>query len=86
MTQPAQRAFHNPTFRQDLESFDRIVAFDDVENLSQSLFYPVEQGPAIRTIRPHFAETRKPPREFVENRLGPIAILNIRGMDDHDQE
>ncbi len=84
-TDPAEGPLHDPTLRQDRKADDLIATLDDLQNPVSKRSRPFDQFARITTIRPNQLQASIPPTEPGQYQLGPVAILNVGGMNNDGQ-
>ncbi len=85
--QPGKGTFHHPTFRQELESLDIIISFDDFQNPLTEGANPTDQLSRIAAVGPHSLQPRPRSQEFGlgEDQFGAITVLDVRWVNHHGQ-
>ena len=83
--QPGEGSLDHPAFGQQLESFDVIIAFDNLEDPLAKAKYPLNQFARVATISPHSQHARPCPLDLrlLEDELGSVAILNVGRVNDY---
>jgi hypothetical protein len=86
MTDPADRALDDPTLGQHDEAV-LVTAPDDLHLPSPGpLHCRRHLRPLVAGIADHPLEERKQPARLSQQRLGPVAVLDIGGMHDHAEQ
>src|SRR5205814_4855396 len=84
--QPRQRAFYDPPPREHLETL-LVGGFPhDFQDPAELLLHPVNEWPPIGAVRPDQRYSAYLAHKSPEDQLGPVTILDIRGMDHHHQQ
>src|SRR5439155_22538986 len=83
--QPAERAFNNPSMRQDHKALNIVRALDDLQDPSGKGGHPRHQLAGVAAIRPDQAQPRRDPAELLEDPLGAVPVLDPGAMD-HDRQ
>ena len=81
-TQPSQSAFYNPPTRQYLKSVAVWRSSDDLQQPTTEGTSPIDQLTSVARIGPDQLEPRVLSRKFAQHQFGPVAILDIRSVDD----
>ena len=86
-TQPSQSAFYNPPTRQYLKSVAVWRPSDDLQHPATEGASPTDQLTSVGRIGPDQPEPRVPSRKFAQHQFGPVAVLDIRSVDNdrHNQ-
>ena len=85
--EPAEGALHDPTSRKHLEPVE-VGAFHDFDHAAPEFPGAVDQGPGLAAVGPEVADApaRRAGKERGEQLPGPIAILDVRGQDHHEED
>ncbi len=79
-SQPAERPFHDPASRENLEALDIVVSFDNLQDPMADVFDPSHQWASIAAIRPN--QTQAGELVFglseIEQGIGPGATSRLR--------
>ncbi len=86
LAQPCEGALHDPALGQDDETVGR-RAFDDLDKAEEPTAGPVYELARIAAVGKDQLQSTKPRTQLPDEELGPVAVLDIRGMHDqrHDQ-
>ena len=82
LAEPGEGTLHNPTFGQDHEAMDR-VAFHDLDRAKEPTAGPVYEPARVAAVCKDQPQSAKSRTQLPNEELGPVAVLDIRGM--HDQ-
>jgi hypothetical protein len=86
VTEPSERAFHNPTLGEDLKTDLVSQLAYDFQNPAAPAIEPVDQFSGITAIGPHQGDRRKRRRGLEEQQLCSVAVLDRGGMYDDCQQ
>ena len=81
--QPRERPLHDPPLGQHLEPGQVVAAFDDFQEPATQLSGPFDQLAGIAPVGPDQLQPREQADEFVQDQLGPVAVLDIARMYDN---
>ena len=86
LTEPRKGALHDPTLGEDDKARGRL-AFHDLDRAKKPTTGPVYELARIPAVRKDQLQSAKPRTQLPNQELGPVAVLDIRGMHDqrHDQ-
>ena len=84
--QPPEGALHNPSARQHLKAMAVLGALDHLNQPASQTVSPIHQMPCVGSIRPDQLEPGESPQKLAQHQLGPIPVLNVRGMHNHRQQ
>ena len=82
LAEPREGTLHNPTFGQDHKAMDR-VAFHDLDRAKEPTAGPVYELARVAAVCKDQLQSAKPRTQLPNQELGPVAVLDVRGM--HDQ-
>jgi hypothetical protein len=85
--QPGEGPFHHPTLRQEFESLDIIIPFNDLQDPLTKGADPTDQLPRLTAVGPHPLHPRPRSQELGlgEDQLGAITVLDVRRVNHHGQ-
>ncbi len=86
LAEPGEGALHDPALGEDDKTVGR-VAFHDLDRAKKPTTGPVYELARIGAVRKDQLQSAKPCTQLPNQELGPVAVLDIRGMHDqrHDQ-
>ena len=85
--QPGERALYYPAPWQHLKALLVWIALDDFEHSIEMFTDPSDELAGVATIRPALPQVRRDGRrQFVEDKHGAIAVLDVGRMDHDLQE
>ena len=85
-TEPSKGSLDDPTLGQNLKAGHIVAAFDDLQNPGAQFLGPLDQVPGVSPIGPDQLEPGELPDQFGQHQFGPVAILDVGGVDDHGQD
>ena len=80
LSQPREGAFHNPAFRQHHEA-PTGMSLHNFHHAEVPTPRPMHERPGIPAVREDHLQAPEASAQLPNQQLGPIAILNICGMD-----
>jgi len=83
LSQPGERSFDHPSSGQHRKTFNVLTAFDNLQDPATEISSPVNELACVSTISPNQRQTTETTRQFTQNQLGTVAILNTGCMHDH---
>ena len=84
--QPGQGSFHYPAPGQNRKPVTVPGTLHNLQDPTGEGRRPVRQLPPAAAVRPDETPAGKPSRQFADNRLGPVPVLNAGSMDCHGQQ
>lgn len=86
LAEPREGALHDPAFGENDKAMGRL-AFHDLDRSKKPTAGPVYELARIATVRKDQLQSAKPRTQLPDQELGPVAVLDIRGMHHqrHDQ-
>ena len=84
--EPGKGSLDDPTLGQNLEAGHIVAAFDDLQYPVAHFLGPLDQFAGVAPVGPDQLELGELPDQFGQHQLGPIAVLDIGGMHNDDQE
>jgi len=85
---PAESTLDDPTSREELEAFDVVGSFDNLQVepavLAQAAD-PVQELASVSAVCPDEPQSQKGVLDQGQDKLGTVAVLNVGRMDDGDQ-
>jgi hypothetical protein len=85
-TEPGKGSLDDPTLGQNLKAGHIVAAFDDLQDPVAHFPGPRDQFPGVAPIGPDPLQARELSDQSSQHQLGPVAVLDVGGMHDHDQE
>jgi len=86
MSQPGERAFHDPAFAQELKTSLLFQLTDNFQDPTTPAIEPGNQLAGVTAIGPHQRNGGKRRSRLDEQPLGSIAVLDGGRMDHHRQQ
>ena len=86
LAEPREGALHDPSLGQHDKTVRR-AAFHDLDRAAKPTTGPVYELARIAAVREDQLQSAKPRTQFPNEELGPVSVLDIRGMNGqhHDQ-
>ena len=84
--QPTERSFHDPAMGEDMESLQVIGSANDLEDPATDVGNPSDQLAGIPAIGPDQLDSREKRPYFLQQQLGPVAILDVGRMHHHPEQ
>lgn len=85
LTEPAEGAFHDPTFGQHHEAM-QVTTFDDFNDPPKCVSGPIKKCPCVTSVNPDTFHPPKSTTQFFQNQPPAVTILDISGVHHHDQD
>src|SRR5712692_10639501 len=85
-SQPREGSLHDPTAGQELESFDVIRSFHDLQDPTALALDPFHQLARVAAISPSQLQSWEVVLDLLENELRTVPILDTSRMNDHRQD
>lgn len=87
-SEPPESTLNDPTPRKDLEAFDVVGSFDNLHvepiALTQAAD-PLQELASVSTVCPDEPQPQERVPDQGQDKLGPVAVLNVGRMNDRDQ-
>ena len=81
---PAESTLDDPTSREELEAFDVVGSFDNLQVEPAALAQatdPVQELASVSAVCPDEPQSQKGVLDQGQDKLGTVAVLNVGGQD-----
>ena len=85
LSQPGEGALHNPALGQHDKTIER-CSLHDFDDAGIPALGPMDELPGVSSVREDHLQAAKTRAQLLDQQLGPVAILNVGGMNHQSED